>query len=94
MQNRFLWGFPTINQIKPTDNLIVKAYGWDKKAIVEKTMTGIRKIQDAINAIKKCTDKEVVWVNIYNSRLDISRTYAVFKNTHKRTLIYGIEEKF
>lgn len=57
-------------------------------------MTGIHKVQDAINSIKKCTDKEVVWVNIYNSRLDISRTYAVFRNTHKRTLIYGIEEKF
>lgn len=94
MQNRFLWGFPTIIQIRPADNLIVKAYGWDKKVIVEKTMTGIHKVQDAINSIKKCTDKEVVWVNIYNSRLDISRTYAVFKNTHKRTLIYGIEEKF
>lgn len=94
MQNRFLWGFPTINQIRPADNLIVKAYGWDKKVIVEKTMTGIHKVQDAINSIKKCTDKEVVWVNIYNSRLDILRTYAVFKNTHKRTLIYGIEEKF
>ena len=93
MQNRFLWGFPTINQIKPTDNLIVKAYGSDKKVIVEKTMTNIGKIQDAINTIKSCTDKEVVWVNISNSRLDISRTYAVFKNTHKRTFIYGIEEK-
>lgn len=57
-------------------------------------MTNIGKTQDAINTIKSCTDKEVVWVNIYNSRLDISRTYAVFKNTHKRTVIYGIEEKF
>ena len=79
MQNRFLCGFPTINQIKPTD--------------VEKTMTNIHKVQDAINEIRNCTDKEVVWVNIYNSRLDISRTYAVFKNTNKRTFIYGIEEK-